>query len=92
MGYLLKDERVSGGTVQEWDTVSCRHCQAVIKKEGRFGWNKKGGFCLQCGGPTCLPCAKRQQTVGCEPWQKKIDDYLTRQEWHRSLRRVGISC
>jgi len=44
------DDRASGGLLREYDWVSCRHCQAVVKVYRR---QKTGLWCMVCGGPVC---------------------------------------
>jgi hypothetical protein len=72
MGYVMVDNRASGGTLVEYDTVSCRHCQAVVKvTRGQ----REGFYCMHCGGPVCRHCG----TLGsCTPFMKKVDDRLRR--------------
>ena len=84
MGYILNDNRASGGALQEWDTVACKHCQAVVKKEI---FAKKGGFCGRCFGAICIRCAKRMDKFGCEPFLKEIEIKLKR---YRSLKQEGL--
>jgi hypothetical protein len=81
MGYLIIDNRASGGGVIEKDTTHCRHCQAVI--DVKTHQIKSGGHCFTCSGPLCGPCAKKAYETGlCEPWKKKID-----QQWEAMNRR-----
>jgi hypothetical protein len=70
MGYLLHDERASGGTLEEYDTVSCKHCQAVIRI---IRGQRQGAYCMKCGGPVCNTprCAST-----CTPFMKKIERQL----------------
>jgi len=67
MGYLSIDDRAAGGKHTEYDTVSCKHCQAVIRVVHR---QPQGAWCLQCQGPVCdtPACASR-----CVPFFLKIE-------------------
>ena len=74
MGYMMNDNRGSGGGLFEADTTHCRHCQAVLKNRE---WEVYGGYCSNCKGPLCGPCAKRSFKLGiCEPWHKKVDEWM----------------
>ena len=79
MGHLLIDDRVSGGELKEFDTVSCKHCQAVIKiKRGQ----KDGAWCNLCFGPVCNTkvCASK-----CKPFFKKVEEKLRRQALFKAM-------
>lgn len=76
MGYLIIDDRASGGSVREYDTTHCRHCQAVIDKKK---WAEDKGIwkCSQCRGPVCHHCSAVDAPAGlCDPWEKKIERQL----------------
>ena len=77
MGYLLVDDRASGGMKREYDTVSCKHCQAVIKVKRR-----SGNWCRNCAGPVCdnIACTRR-----CTPFFKKVEEKLKRQRLFKSM-------
>ena len=79
MGYLVNDSRGGGGTLKEYDTVACKHCQAVIKIEQGA---KSGAWCNLCFGAVCdtKACATR-----CEPFFKKIDEKLRRLALFKSI-------
>lgn len=79
MGYLINDSRGGGGSLKEWDTVACKHCQAVIKVERGA---RSGAWCQLCFGPVCDTkiCATR-----CEPFFKKIEEKLRRLALLRSI-------
>lgn len=79
MGYLIIEDR-SDNTQQEFDTLSCKHCQAVIilKREEA----EQGGFCMQCMAPLCMTCAAKK---ACVPFLKQIEHQLMRQEQRRHL-------
>lgn len=82
MGYVIIDNRASGGTVEEYDTTWCRHCQGVLKILHRAA---EGVFCTKCGGPVH---DKPECASECRPFKKqvdnhirKIDEQVRRQEW-----------
>ena len=70
MGYLLNDNRASGGTLDEADTLACPHCQCVILKKK---WRKKGGYCFSCDKPVCHTCFVKMQKHGCTPFLRQVD-------------------
>lgn len=85
MGYLLNDNRASGGELREYDTVSCKHCQAIIKLS--VGKKKKITYwCGPCSGEICEHCKSTDNGV-CIPFMKKLEERLRRQA---SLRSMGI--
>ncbi len=69
MGILISDHRstvdptgTKDGKLEEWDTVSCPHCQAVIKIKVLGPSRKKidsPGECDFCKRPICHACAAR---------------------------------
>ena len=79
MGYLVNDGRLAGGPLLEYDTVACKHCQAVIKIERGA---KSGAWCNPCFGPVCntKACAS-----GCTPFFKKIEEKLRRAAFLKSV-------
>jgi len=72
-GYFRNDDRLSGGTLSEADIRTCTHCQKVIKMQE---WREQGAFCHRCDAPICDQCGARAAVYGCEPFLKKIDQYL----------------
>lgn len=79
MGYLMIDNRVAGGKLQEYDTCSCVHCQAVIKI---VRGQKRIIGCWRCAGPVCEACARRGR---CEPFFRKVEQQLSRQRFLRQI-------
>lgn len=79
MGYLMNDKRGGGGPLLEYDTVACKHCQAVIKVEHGA---KDGAWCQLCFGPVCdtAACATK-----CVPFFKKIEEKLRRAAMLKSI-------
>lgn len=67
MGYVLVDHRAYDGTVREYNTTTCRHCNAVIVysskplggflRKVRTSYHKLRGRCEELGqGFWCHPC------------------------------------
>jgi len=82
MGYLVNDKRGAGGKLFEYDTVACKHCQAVIKiVKGA----KSGAWCNPCFGPVCNTDACASE---CTPFFKKIEEKLRRQSLFKA---IGLS-
>lgn len=69
-GYLLNDNRNSGGKKQEDDIYSCAHCQALLLKSQ---YVQDGGFCSRCMQPVCPHCADRMLTFGCENFLRQLE-------------------
>jgi len=70
MGYLLNDNRESGGALLEADTKACPHCQGVIVMSA---WRRNGGFCFSCDAPVCFQCFAAMQQHGCTPYLRLIE-------------------
>lgn len=68
-GYLLNDNRESGGAKFEMDVWCCPHCQAVLQKKENY----LDHWCPRCFSPICILCAKKMETEGCVPFMKKIE-------------------
>lgn len=68
MGVLLVDNTVSGGIRFECDTISCKHCQAIIKViiSGVKKAAETKFRCERCRGPICRHCAEVLKGV-CSP-------------------------
>lgn len=84
-GFLMNDDRASGGEKEEADMVGCKHCLALIKKPD---WQADGGFCHCCDAPICGPCADRMQTRGCENFLRVLEGALERKYRRDQLSRV----
>lgn len=68
-GYIMNDNRASGGTLEEADALGCKHCQAII--DGKK-WRQDGAFCHACDGPICTHCDKRRPQFGCEIFERTL--------------------
>lgn len=84
-GYLLNDNRCSGGKVEEADLIACRHCQKLMKKAA---WQEDGGFCGHCERPVCGGCADKILTGGCTPFVAKLEQQVEIQIRRRQNARV----
>lgn len=71
-GYLLNDDRNSGGKKTEADVQTCWHCQKVINMQL---WKGDGAFCRGCMKPICAACGDRMLVFGCEPFLKKLEAF-----------------
>ena len=96
MGYLIKDHRqgqgVDGkqGKLEEYDTVHCRHCGAVIKIviKGVMKAYETKFSCGTCHGPICRYCATvLNGEIYCRPVGKLYDMMLLADQPDR-LRRL----
>jgi len=72
-GYLLADDRASGGLRDEQDMLGCNHCQRLMKKPD---WKADGGFCHGCDAPVCPQCADRIPYHGCEKFLAMLEGQL----------------
>jgi hypothetical protein len=93
MGELIIDNRVSGGIKEEYQTVGCKHCQAVLRMIlAGVNRTREGAFCLQCSGPICETCAARhfQRPEGpCEAFERRIDAWQRQQTFRAYLDQGG---
>lgn len=86
MGYLLIDHsqtegvdecgQLTGksGKLLEFDTVGCKHCQAVIRiviKGVNRAYETKHA-CSKCRGPICNYCAQAMQRTGECPGEFRV--------------------
>lgn len=55
-GYLLNDNRASGGVLEECSTLTCIHCNSVVILNPLR--QRERGFCRKCNAYVC-------DTVGC---------------------------
>jgi hypothetical protein len=93
-GFLLNDNRNSGGTKHEADIVLCTHCQRVIELAKWRAADGGNGWCMQCMAPICGPCANNMlkpldEGGGCLPFVKKIDMLLSQAHAKTQFRRVA---
>jgi hypothetical protein len=70
-GYLMHDDRNSGGKLREDDVLGCGHCQCTIAKRN---WKAYGEHrCSSCDEPVCSICAFRIGQYGCENFKRFVD-------------------
>jgi hypothetical protein len=70
--YLMIDNRVSGGSLFEAPTYTCRHCQAVVVMNP--GRTRERGYCRKCDGSICDNCVGiMHATLTCVPIDKVFD-------------------
>jgi hypothetical protein len=81
MGYLLNDNRASGGKVEEADLLGCVSCQALIDKKK---WQAEGCYDHQLGGPICSTCER----TGTQNFKQYLDRAL--QESYRREQNAKI--
>ena len=87
-GYLMNDDRASGGQLDESDMMGCGHCQRLLKKKL---WCDDGGFCHCCWNAICGPCADRMLTRGCENFLAKLESSLEKEyRRNQNVRMLGL--
>lgn len=83
MGYLVIDDRAQAGGVREWDTVHCRHCEALILVTR---YRREGAYCLKCGPvcqrPECSP--ERCGRGGSLHFMRRVGEQLRRDAFARA--------
>lgn len=84
-GYVLNDDRASGGQLIEQDIVCCPHCQATLKV---VQWQIEGGWCGRCNAHICVQCAVKMDTEGCVPFVKLVDEALNHQAQDEAYRKA----
>ncbi len=88
MGILISDHRdvadptgTKDGKLEEWDTLACPHCQAVIKVLICGPTRKRidsPGECDWCKRPVCWACADRLMATGRCPGEMRA---IIRRAW-----------
>jgi hypothetical protein len=67
-GYLLIDDRCSGGRLRETATATCSHCHVqVVLNPLR---QRERGYCRKCDAYICDTCVGKD----CLPLSKVFDD------------------
>lgn len=76
-GYLMVDDRVSGGTLREADVATCSHCQAqVVLNPLR---TRERTVCFKCAKYVCDSCAGAlHATFECIPLNARFDNIQER--------------
>jgi len=83
-GYLLIDDRLSGGRLNEFPTATCGHCHRVILlNPGRV---RAREVCRGCNNYICDECAAlKAKTLECRTMDRVIDQVLTAAEKGQSI-------
>lgn len=83
-GFMLKDDRCSGGALVEDDITGCGHCHGVLTKRERSknGEPWKGrllthAHCQRCDRDICPACGLDTEKHGCVPHDRMIDEALS---------------
>lgn len=82
MGYLVMTADGGAKVTQEFDTISCSHCQKVMDVKV---WKDEGPWCYCCGHAICLPCLKINRQTGCVPFMKMVETQLRRHKLFREV-------
>lgn len=87
--YLCIDNRESGGTKEEYDTIPCGHCQALLKLY-RQGVNRfrDGGWCDTCREAICVGCLAKGI---CVPFMQWVEQWTRADHRKEIYRRLGYS-
>lgn len=67
-GYFLRDERLSGGRMQELPTITCSHCNCVVILNPQR--TRDRGYCAKCDHYICDKAGCRLE---CNPTQQMLD-------------------
>lgn len=85
-GYaIITDPDARAGVAAEWDTITCIHCQRIIRvkagtastvyllwKPAENRWvEEPGAMCALCNRPVCLHCHDLGACPG--PWEKQME-------------------
>ncbi len=76
-GWLMSDNRVSGGQLIERAVVVCSHCQrAIVMNPDR---TRPRGYCGKCDHYVCDPCeGERVRTGECKPLRQLYEEQQER--------------
>ncbi len=68
-GYLLNDQRHSGGGLLESATITCSHCHRVVVLNPQR--TRERGYCAKCDHYLCDGCTAGGE---CLPLNKVLDE------------------
>ena len=101
MGYLLEDNKASGGQKEEYDTKSCRHCGGVLRVFRppythqhtadcqAYGCNHEQFYCSRCDGMLCRSCGRKSAKTGtCDIFKAQMEKVLAKLERDRMWSRI----
>jgi hypothetical protein len=78
--------RHDDGRVQEFDTYTCYHCQAIVTLHP--GKVPDGGGCHMCCKPICGPCVDLGR---CTPFERRIEQEETKDaRWRALSKALGL--
>ena len=66
-GYLMVDNRASGGKLEEYATMTCGHCNTIVVLRGDR--KRPRGYCKKCHAYVCDNAAC---VVNCTPILKAV--------------------
>ncbi len=75
-GYMVILDPSAPTPVKEWDTITCCHCQQIVRVKA-----DPGGFCLRCMKGICGTCADKD----CTPFEKWLEAQEERARFRRQL-------
>lgn len=83
-GWLLRDNREAGGTLQEFAIYTCSHCQTGLIKNPSRG--RERAYCPKCDHYICDRCKSIQVASGgmCKTFKQVIEEQL-----ERAIRETG---
>ena len=68
--YLIIDNRASGGTRQEYATLTCGHCHTVVVLHPER--KRERGWCRRCNSYTCDGVCSKPDSP-CVPIEKAVE-------------------
>jgi hypothetical protein len=72
-GYLLIDNRCSGGGVLEAATITCSHCQRqLIRNPAR---ERERAWCPNCDAYICDSCEAVRPVAGCRTFAAILEEH-----------------
>jgi len=69
------------GAVEEYDTMTCGHCNRIVKIKHKCDPSDLGGLCKLCMKMICPDCVN---TGECEPFEEKLKRMEARADALRS--------
>lgn len=82
-GYGIIIDPVFG--VSEFDTITCSHCQTIVRVDAGHDPADIGAFCTICAKHICGPCHESMSRGnGCIPWEKKMEQIEARDRARKS--------
>lgn len=66
---------------QEWDTITCGHCNRIVRLPAGPAASEHFGGCGLCSKFICLACVKKGR---CSPWEEQMKKIEARAEALRS--------